>query len=41
MHKFAFLSVHAGVKKWGERAKEAIKDGDKAGGSVFGDKATH
>jgi hypothetical protein len=29
MHKFAFLSVHAGVKKWGERAKEAIKDGEK------------
>jgi hypothetical protein len=26
MHKFAFLSVHAGVKEWGVRAKEAIKD---------------
>jgi hypothetical protein len=26
MHKFAFLSVRVGVKKWGERAKEAIKD---------------
>lgn len=26
MHKFAFLSVHARARKWGERAKEAVKD---------------
>jgi hypothetical protein len=26
LHRFAFLSVHASVRKWGDRAKEAIKD---------------
>jgi hypothetical protein len=26
MHKFAFLSVHAGVRKWGDKAKETIRD---------------
>jgi len=25
-HKYSFLSVHAGVKRWGDRAKDAIKD---------------
>jgi hypothetical protein len=25
-HKYSFLSVHAGVRKWGEKAREAIKD---------------
>jgi len=25
-HKYSFLSVHASVKRWGDRAKEAIKD---------------
>lgn len=25
-YKFAFLSVHAGVKKWGDRAREASRD---------------
>jgi hypothetical protein len=26
MHKFAFLSVHAGVNKWGDKEGEAIRD---------------
>jgi hypothetical protein len=26
LHRFAFLSVHASVRKWGDKAKEAIKD---------------
>jgi hypothetical protein len=25
-HRFALLSVHAGVRKWGEKAREAIRD---------------
>jgi hypothetical protein len=25
-HKYSFLSVHAGVRKWGEKAREVIKD---------------
>jgi hypothetical protein len=25
-HKYSFLSVHASVKQWGDRAKEAIED---------------
>ncbi len=25
-HRFALLSVHAGVRKWEEKAKEAIRD---------------
>jgi hypothetical protein len=25
-HKYSFVSVHASVKRWGNRAKEAIKD---------------
>jgi hypothetical protein len=26
LHKFAFLSVNASIKKWGEKAKDAIRD---------------
>ena len=26
MHKIAFLSVHAGVRKWGDKVQEAIRD---------------
>jgi hypothetical protein len=25
-HKFAFLSVHASIKKWGDKAKDAIRE---------------
>jgi hypothetical protein len=25
-HRFAFLSVNAGLKRWGDRAKEALMD---------------